>query len=164
MPTRRDALTILAVTSVAAAQTSHANHEPEKEEVFVAAQTKVFTDQERPLFARLTDLILPRTDTPGAIDAHVPELLEERAAALPSLLTELRQGVATLPPDFLSQSEAQQIALLKQVETTPFFKTLRDLTVDLYYSTPEGLQQELGWHGNTVLASFPGCTHPEHQA
>jgi hypothetical protein len=23
---------------------------------------------------------------------------------------------------------------------------------------------ELGWKGNTYLASFPGCNHPEHQA
>ena len=40
---------------------------------------------------------------------------------------------------------------------------IKAMTIDGYYSTREGLEQELGWHGNTYLTSFPGCTHPEHQ-
>jgi hypothetical protein len=26
------------------------------------------------------------------------------------------------------------------------------------------LKTELGWHGNTFLAEFPGCDHPEHHS
>jgi hypothetical protein len=43
-----------------------------------------------------------------------------------------------------------------------FFKTLKDMTIDGYYSSEIGLIQELGYKGNTFLAEFPGCQHPEH--
>jgi len=36
------------------------------------------------------------------------------------------------------------------------------MTIDAYYRTEAGLKAELGWHGNTYLASFPGCDHPNH--
>ena len=44
-----------------------------------------------------------------------------------------------------------------------FFRLLKDLTIDGYYSSRAGLVEELGWHGNTFLSEFKGCTHPEHQ-
>ena len=40
---------------------------------------------------------------------------------------------------------------------------MKGLTVDGYYTSQAGLTQELGWHGNTFLTEFKGCTHPEHQ-
>jgi hypothetical protein len=40
---------------------------------------------------------------------------------------------------------------------------IKDLTIDGYYSSLEGLVGELGWKGNTYLPEFKGCTHPEHQ-
>ena len=39
-----------------------------------------------------------------------------------------------------------------------------DSTIDHYYATREGLQQELGWNANTYLTEFQGCTHEEHKA
>ena len=39
-----------------------------------------------------------------------------------------------------------------------------DSTIDHYYATREGLQQELGWNANTYLTEFKGCTHEEHKA
>jgi hypothetical protein len=36
--------------------------------------------------------------------------------------------------------------------------------VDGYYSSKERQADELGWHGNTFLTEFKGCTHPEHQS
>jgi Gluconate 2-dehydrogenase subunit 3 len=45
-----------------------------------------------------------------------------------------------------------------------FFRLIKDLTIDGYYSSRSGLVEELGWHGNTFLSEFKGCTHPEHQS
>lgn len=170
MTSRRDALRVLAVTSAAtaaaSAQTSHANHEPEKESAPVAPlKARFFSDAEMPLLTRLTDLIIPRTDTPGAADAGVALLIDQSVGGNAERGELLRSGIKQLPPDFLTQTEAQQVALLRKLEAekSPFFKALKGATIDFYYSTPQGLQQELGWHGNTVLLSFPGCTHPEHQ-
>ena len=75
---------------------------------------------------------------------------------------------------FVELSEQQQIELLtplsdavdrNQVKTEGqrFFRAIKSMTADGYYTSPIGLVQELGYKGNTVLASFPACDHPEHQ-
>jgi hypothetical protein len=38
------------------------------------------------------------------------------------------------------------------------------MTIDGYYTSKIGIHQELEYQGNTALAEFEGCTHPEHQA
>ena len=55
------------------------------------------------------------------------------------------------------------VELLTAREQDPFFRSVKDMTVDAYYTSKEGLADELGWHGNTFLPEFKGCTHPEHQ-
>ncbi len=118
--------------------------------------------------SRLTDLILPRTDTPGALDAHVPYRIDHEVASSPDLQARFQKGLALLPADFISLSEPQQTAFLAWMSTQPdskegeFFETMKSLTVNWYYRSEEGLVQELGFHGDTFRADFPGCTHPEH--
>jgi hypothetical protein len=43
-----------------------------------------------------------------------------------------------------------------------FFRLVKNLTADGYYTSRAGLLEELGYVGNTALASFPGCPVPEH--
>ncbi len=42
-----------------------------------------------------------------------------------------------------------------------FFRLLKNLTADGYYTSRIGLLDELGYKGNTVLAAFPSCAVPE---
>jgi hypothetical protein len=126
--------------------------------------------------SKLADLIIPRTDTPGALDANVPYRIDHEVSVTPALQPIFRDGLAALAnaaqkaggTDFLLLSEAQQTALLtnmSEAETAPdepFFHALKDLTIDWYYRSEQGLVSELGFHGNTFRANFPGCTHPEH--
>ena len=74
---------------------------------------------------------------------------------------------------FRSLSAAQQIEILtplsdavdhERVENAGerFFRLMKSMTADGYYTSRIGLVQELGYKGNTVLAAFPECTHPEH--
>lgn len=142
------------------------------------AQTKQLTPDEAKLVAALVDLIIPRTDTPGAVDAGVPQLIDSRLAANAGLAERFRQGLKSLDDEaarvagtsFLKLSAASQIEFLTPVSQDPstpsgaFFKLIKGLTVDCYYTSKVGLTQELGWHGNTFLSEFEGCTHPEHQA
>ncbi len=67
----------------------------------------------------------------------------------------------------------QQIALLTDIsqnENKPqtieerFFKAIKNLTIDGYYTSKIGIHQELGYQGNTYVKEFKGCTHPEHQS
>ena len=129
------------------------------------------------MITRLVDLIIPRTETPGAADAGVDFQIDGTVAAKPELRAQLERGLAALDSlarkerghSFLELAAAEQIALLEGIsgdansESGRFFRMLKDMTIDGYYTTREGLEKELGWHGNTYLTSFPGCTHKEHQ-
>jgi gluconate 2-dehydrogenase gamma chain len=43
-----------------------------------------------------------------------------------------------------------------------FFRLVKNLTADGYYTSRVGLLDELGYAGNTALARFPACSVPEH--
>ncbi len=100
--------------------------------------------------AELVDRIIPRTDTPGASDAHVPEFIDRKLSMDAALKERFLGGLRAFDGIF--------------DENVPFCKLLKDMTIDGYYTSKEGLTQELGWHGNTYVADFKGCTHPEHQS
>ena len=121
------------------------------------------------LVSRLADLIVPRTETPGALDAHVPFHIDQEVAASPELQAAFGPALQSLKAaNFLTLSEVQQTNMLQSMsesvdlEQAHFFQTVKGLTVDWYYRSEEGLVKELGFHGNTFRAEFPGCTHPEH--
>ena len=42
-----------------------------------------------------------------------------------------------------------------------FFRLIKNLTADGYYTSRAGLLEELGYSGNTFRASFPSCAVPE---
>jgi gluconate 2-dehydrogenase gamma chain len=155
-PTRREALVTIA--ALAAASTAE-------------AQTTFLSKAELDWLAALTDTIIPRTDTPGASDAGVPAFIDRRLAGNPQLAALFRSGMKALDADsqtrfgagFAAVTPEQRVELLTPRQEEPFFRAMKGLTVDGYYTSEAGLTQELGWHGNTFLPEFKGCTHPEHQ-
>ena len=148
----------------------------EQEPAAVAAGPAYFNQADYETISKLAELIIPRTDTPGAIDAGVPHWIDRQVAAEPELQEKFKQGLAYLTeqahalngPAFTALTESQQTAILQTLSTdvdtanSSFFQTIKDLTIDGYYSSEPGLVQELTFKGNTFRASFPGCTHPEH--
>ena len=50
-----------------------------------------------------------------------------------------------------------------QTDLETFFALLKQMTVDGYYTSETAIHQDMEYLGNTYLAAFPGCTHPEHQ-
>ena len=119
----------------------------------------------------LVETIIPRTDTPGALDAGVPATIDRRLAASPQLAERFRGEMKSFDAGARSQfgmpfselTAERKIEWLKSHGEDPFFRTVKGMTVDAYYTSREGLAEELGWHGNTFLAEFKGCNHPEHQ-
>lgn len=171
--TRREALILIAAAtpSLHAQQHQHGDEPPPP----AAAYTpRTCSRSEMELIAKLTDLIIPRTDTPGASDAGVPEFIDRRLTASPDLAAAFRRGLSLLDSGFIQLPAERQIAILTELSNAAtnapdtdrgrFFRLLKDLTIDGYYSSRDGLVEELGWHGNTFLSEFKGCTHPEHQA
>ena len=191
MSTRRDALRILAVTSAAIPAIASASAQEIKErgdqpghvhtgpliKVPVPSKPTFFQPAEFQVVEALSERIIPRSDTPGAKDAGVALLIDKAIVADPSLGPSYRAGIADLNSraadaysrDFTALSEEQQITLLLPLSLDEdsslgkFFSLVKTMTIDAYYKTEAGLKTELGWHGNTFLASFPGCDHPEHQ-
>ena len=108
------------------------------------------TETQREIVARTADLILPRTDTPGAIDAGVPDFINlmlqdcYKKPAQDAFLTGLsdleRKNFLTLTPD-------QQTALLKQVEaeaqtssTPTYWLITKELTLLGYFTSEPGIK------------------------
>jgi hypothetical protein len=130
------------------------------------------------LVEKLVDLIIPRTDTPGATDAQVPAYIDRALSKNGSLKDRFRLGIGRLNDrsrqdygvTFGVLTEKQQITLLTEISEAPttalgrFFRLAKNLTIEGYYTSKPGLTQELGWNANTFLKEFKGCTHPEHQA
>jgi gluconate 2-dehydrogenase gamma chain len=154
MQTRREALVTIAGAAVLNGQTAS----------FLSAGELTW-------LAALADTIIPRTDTPGASDAGVPAFIDRRMATNSQLAELFRAGMKGVDAEatskfgkgFAAITPEQRFEVLKGRQDEPFFKTMKGLTVDGYYTSQAGLTQELGWHGNTFLTEFKGCTHPEHQ-
>ena len=188
MSTRRDALKLFTIASAALPAASARQQTKELEDqpghLHVGPPIKVpapgkptfFQPEEFQTIEILSERIIPRSDTPGAKEAGVALLIDKAIVARPALGPRYRAGIADLNAlandgwgkEFAALTEEQQITLLTplSLETNSasgdFFALVKAMTVEAYYKTEIGLKQELGWHGNTYLASFPGCDHPEH--
>lgn len=178
--TRREVLAALAASAAtpAALRAQEHQHEMGMVQIVGPYKPRVLSPAEMKWLEPLVDAIIPRTATPGASDAGVPASIDRRLASDAALAAQLREGMAALDAEcakryqanFAALETARATELLTALEAAPatelgaFFKTVKDLTIDGYYSSQEGLAGELGWHGNTYLAEFRGCTHPEHQS
>jgi len=167
--TRREALVLIASAAPSLQGQQH-QHVPDAPAPKTPYHPRTLNAAEMALAAVLSDLIIPRTETPGASDAGVPEFMDRRLTASPGLVEPFRHGLSLLGPKFGELSAERQIATLTEFSNAGdsdrgrFFRLLKEMTVDGYYSSRAGLVEELGWHGNTFLTEFKGCTHPEHQA
>ena len=102
--------------------------------------------------------IIPSTDSPGAREAHVIHFIDQAPATFDSDKRSIyssglaaaqdkrrelfpgSQSIATLSAD-------QQISLLRAIEKTEFFETLRTHTVMGFLANPEygGNRDQIGW-------------------
>lgn len=103
------------------------------------------------------DTLIPRTDSPGAVDAGVPKsfgaMLANWAApeTLKSMLAELdaieAAGKAQSGTSFSAMKPAARLAMLKAYDAANFprreYKRLRDMMLVLYYNSEPGATQEL---------------------
>jgi hypothetical protein len=180
MPTsRRSIIKTIATAAVAAPLGAQHEHHATNDLVQIAKsktpyKPKFFTRMELETVKLLVNLIIPRTDTPGAADAGVHQIIDTDVSRDRAAQKRWRDGLAWINSEsrgktFAALTSDKQIAILtsasKESDATgwKFFSLLKNATVDAYYSTREGLQTELGWNANTYLAEFKGCTHKEHQ-
>ena len=183
--TRREALKGLGLGVIAslpvlgstAAAQNHMQHQaPAKAAAAPATALKFFTDAENRTIIELSERIIPADDnSPGAKEAKVSEYIDSvLSIADEPKKKEWRDGLAAInkmsrdkfSKDFADASEAQQIELLTAIsknEKSPqtpeerFFKTVKNATIDGYYTSEIGIHKELKYRGNTYIKEFKGC-------
>ncbi len=143
------------------------------------AKLKFFTAAEIAAIGEISELIIPADErSGGAKAAEVPAFIDLMVSESPQENKDLwRKGLAAMDTQaggsFAKAAKDKQIALLTEVsknEMKPstleerFFKAIKNLTIDGYYTSKIGIHDELKYKGNTYLKEFKGCTHPEHQS
>ena len=128
--------------------------------------------QYQEMVARIADLVLPRTDTPGALDVRVPQFVDLLMTNWysPAERTDFEAGLTALDQragGFIAKPEPDQIAFLETLDgqkgpkgsAEEAFGTLKWLTVYGYF-TSEQVQQEVL---KTVIipGRFDGCVPVE---
>jgi len=146
-------------------------------------QPLFFTAAEYALIERLTDLIIPSDDTPGANEAGVAEFIDLMTSRDPDLQHNFRPGLQWLNAHgkqshgkpFLALTRDQQVALLEPLaykkkfqpgeeRGREFFDLMREYTIMGFYTSEVGLK-ELDFPGLKFYAESPACPHtddPEH--
>jgi hypothetical protein len=151
------------------------HHHPAPEQ---QAQPRFFNQQDFETISRITDLIIPDTDTPGAIRAGVPAYVDYVVAGQTDHQLLVSDGLRWLDGEslrvaekrFLELSEAQQMSILEPLceasdsnshalaRNVQFFALIKNLTADGYYTSRIGLMDELQYKGDKVLAKYPACS------
>jgi hypothetical protein len=143
---------------------------------------KFFTEEENRTVIEMSERIIPADESsPGAKAARVNEYIDLIVGESPETVKQTwREGLAAVnrmsrdkfSKGFADASADQQVELLKHIsknEKNPstveerFFRTVKNATVDGYYTSEIGIHKELRYKGNSYLKEFVGCTHAEHQ-
>jgi len=142
-----------------------------------------FTDAEMAAISAMSALIIPADDhSPGAKEAGVPAFIDLMVSSSPAeVKTMWRDGLAAVDKEFSKKykssfataPEKDQVEYLNHIsknefdpKTTEerFFRAVKGLTVDGYYTSEIGIHKDLQYKGNSYTKEFVGCTHPEHKA
>ena len=131
-------------------------------------QLRFFTKDENLLVDKLAEMIIPADEhSPGAHAAQVSLFADLMVATgSDAAKTEWRNGLRLIQEEAAHSSLEAALAKAARHEGDPqthlerFFKTLKEMTVNGYYTSAIGIHQDMQYQGNTYLASFPGCTIP----
>lgn len=143
-----------------------------------------FSAQEYALVERLTELIIPSDETPGAREAGVAEFADFMVAHDRDKQYPFRTGLTWLNAHserllgrpFMGLSQAQQVSILEPLaykakyregeeDGRAFFGNMRELTAMGFYSSEIGYK-ELDNPALKFYAASPACPHtndPEHK-
>ena len=160
----------------------HFDHKAAAAATQKAEPLKFFTEDENKTVIEMSERIIPADDhSPGAKAANVAAYIDLVVSESTEITKQgWREGLAAITKlsrdkfgkRFEDATPAQQIELLTEIsknERSPqtveerFFRTIKNATIDGYYTSKIGIKDEMHYKGNAYLKEFTGCTHPEHQ-
>ena len=164
MKTRRDFLRELIVSVGGMAALTACGDAP----VVVATATgepgRFYTPEEMELVSRLSELIIPRTETPGALDVNVPGYVdglmvdwasEETQDAHRRALAEIDRRLSA-DGGFMALDETEAERSLAELDRSAFeeaadelggYRTFKGYVTRSYFATEGGAREELRWVG-----------------
>jgi hypothetical protein len=175
---RRAVLKIVALTALSqklnalpGAAMSHMQATPTSPTA-TAYTLQFFSEEESRLLDQLMEMIIPADDhSPGAHDARTNLFADLMVATgNDAVKKQWRDGIRLIRERAIDSSLAEALRMAAANEENPqtdldrFFVSLKEMTVNGYYTSATGIHKEMEYVGNTYLAAFPECTHPEHQA
>ena len=125
------------------------------------AESRFFDQRQFAMLSRIADLIIPQTDTPGALGVGVPRFIdmmfaewasEERQSTWIAGLAEIDERARAAGMDhFAAGSKEQQVALLERLDREyfeggredTFFSAVKKMVIFSFYSTEIGATVEL---------------------
>ena len=131
--------------------------------------TRFYTQQENAWVSRISDLVIPRTETPGAIDVNVPGFLDGLMADWANTETQrdhrnsLEKIEAQLGLDYLTIDEDSATDRLAQLDAKAFdgrpidfreYRSLKGLITQAYFASEDGALLEQKW------VAVPGSWNP----
>jgi hypothetical protein len=130
-----------------------------------------FSEDESRLLDQLMEMIIPADDhSPGAHEAGTNLFADLMVASSDAAVKKQWQdGIRLIREQAAGSSLAEALRRAAANEENPttdlerFFVTLKQMTVNGYYTSATGIHKEMEYIGNTYLVAFPECTHPEHQ-
>ena len=137
----------------------------------VKAKPVYFSAKQFETAGAVAERILPRTDTPGALDVGVPAFIdlmygkylvaEDRKVVAAGLAEVEAASLAAHKKDFVQLTDAQQDALLTKLaeasktKARTFFHQIKELTVLGYFTSEIGGKEVL--HYDPVPGRFDAC-------
>ncbi len=123
---------------------------------------RFYSNSEMALLSRLADLIIPRTETPGALDANVPGYMDalmtdwasdDTRSAHREALQLVAARLDTATGNFLEADESEAIAALTELDAAAFdgdsslggYRSTKSYITQSYFASEEGALQELKW-------------------
>jgi phage/plasmid primase-like uncharacterized protein len=130
-----------------------------------------FSEEESLLLDQLMEMIIPADDhSPGAHEAQTHSFADLMVAgSSDSVKKHWQDGIRQIREQARDSSLGDVLQKAAANEENPktdlerFFVSLKLMTVNGYYTSATGIHKDMEYVGNTYLAAFPGCTHPEHQ-
>jgi len=124
-----------------------------------------FTPPEIALLDQLMEMIIPTDHQSGGAQAAKVSLFADRlvSSGSESGKAEWRRGLQLFQQEAAKSSLAQALARASAGEANPqtelerFFVTLKQMTINGYYTSEIGIHQDLEYQGNTFVAEFPEC-------
>ena len=149
---------------------------------FAAYRPRALSPSEYELLDVFAETLLPADETgPGAHAAHVVYYIDVVLTHGPATrLESWKSGLAQIDKlaeegsgqRFALSSQSQRDALLAKLaknemnpenEQDTFFVDAKRTIVEGFYASELIQREHLGYRGNTAIAEFPGCTHPNFE-